>query len=244
MFQIIPAIDLINWEVVRLIKWNYNEKTIYIKAALEVAIYLEKIWFTDLHVVNLVWAKQWGLQENATLKNIARSTELSIDFGGWIRNKADIKKIQDIGVKYINIGSLAIEDREKMKRLLQEFWAENFSIWIDVIWEYCYTQWWTQRSNNTYREILEFYKELWVKRFNVTSIANDGMLSGINVELYRQIISEFPTLEIIASWWTKDVADIVLAQEIWCSGIIIWKAFYEKKINLENLLNKICYKKG
>jgi len=243
-FDIIPAIDVIDWKVVRLTKWDYENKTFYEKSVIEVAKYLEKIWIKNLHLVDLIWAKEWKIQELNLLETISKNTNLDIDFGWWIREKSEIKKLlsphlgypKGRGIKYVNIWSLAINNKELMTEFIKEFWAENFSIWIDVIWDFCYTNWWKVKSDFTYTEILEFYKNLWVKRFNITSIENDWMLSWINLDFYKKIILEFPDLEIIASWWVKDEQDIINAKKIWCAWIIIWKAFYEGKINLENLI--------
>ncbi len=238
-FDIIPAIDVIDWKVVRLTKWDYENKIFYEKSVLEVAKYLEKIWIKNLHLVDLIWAKQWKIKEIDLVKKILEKTNLKIDFGWWIRKKSEIKKLLDFWVKYINIWSLAINNQNLMKEFLEEFQAENFSIWIDVIWDYCYTNWWKIKSDFTYKEILDFYKNLWVKRFNITSIENDWMLSWINISFYEKIIEEFPDLEIISSGWVKDEQDVIDAKQIWCAWIIIWKAFYEGKINLEKLTKKL-----
>lgn len=236
MFDIIPAIDIIDWRVVRLTKWDYENKTFYEKTILEVATYLEKIGIKNLHLVDLIWAKKWKIKELEIVNKISEKTNLDIDFWWWIREESEIKKLLNLGVKYINIWSLAIKNKELMTKFIENFWANNFSIWIDIIWNYCYTNGWKVKSDSTYSEILNFYSQLWVKRFNITSIENDGMLSWIDLEFYKKIISEFPNLEIIASGWVKDEQDIINAKKIWCAWIIIWKAFYEGKIDLENLI--------
>jgi phosphoribosylformimino-5-aminoimidazole carboxamide ribotide isomerase len=236
VFDIIPAIDIIDWKVVRLTKWNYENKTFYEKSVLEVVEYLENIWIKNLHLVDLIWAKEWKIKELNLVKLISEKTNLDIGFGWWIREESEIKKLLDLGVKYINIWSLAVKNKKLMIEFIKKFWANNFSIWIDVIWNYCYTNWWKIKSDSTYTEILKFYSKLGVKRFNITSIENDWMLSWINLNFYKKIILEFPQLEIIASGWVKDEQDIINAKKIWCAWIIIGKAFYEGKVNLENLI--------
>jgi len=233
VFDIIPAIDVIDWKVVRLSEWDYDKKTFYKKSVLEVWEYLDSIWVENLHLVDLIWAKQWKIQEFDLVEKLSKNTNLKIDFGWWIRTREDIKKLLNLWIAYINIWSLAVKNKSLMQEFLEEFWAENFTIWIDVIWNYCYTNWWKIKSDSTYKQILYFYKNLWVKRFNITSIENDWMLSWININFYKKILSEFSDLEIIASGWVKGEEDILKAKEIWCKWIIIWKAFYEGRIDLE-----------
>jgi len=90
-FDIVPAIDVIDWKVVRLTKWDYNNKTFYEKSVIEVAKYLEKIWIRNLHLVDLIWAKEWKIQELNLLETISKNTNLDIDFGWWIREKSGEK---------------------------------------------------------------------------------------------------------------------------------------------------------
>ncbi len=247
MFEIIPAIDVIDWKVVRLSQWDYSKATFYEKSVVEMVQYFEEKWIKYLHLVDLIWAKKWKIQEISLVKKILEKTSLKIDFGWWIRDKSDIYPLlaspQGRGIKYINIWSLAIENKKLMTEFIEEFWAENFSIGIDVIWDYCYTNWWQKKSDLTYKEILSFYSKLWVKRFNITSIENDWMLCWLDIKLYKKIIQDFPNLEIIASGWVRNNKDILQAKEIWCAGVIVGKALYEGgiEINQKNYDNQKNY---
>ncbi len=227
MFSIIPAIDIIDWKIVRLSEWNYEEKTFYDKDIFETIKYFENIWLKDLHLVDLIWAREWKVIEWDLIEKILENSSLNVDFGWGIRTREDVKKIIKLWVKYVNIWSLAIKSPEKMKSFIEEFWAESFSIWIDVIWGYCYTNWWKQKSESKYFEILDLYSKLWVKRFNITSILNDWKLFWVNLDLYERIIKNYSKLEIVVSGGVKDSDDIINAKNIGSAGIIVWKAFYE-----------------
>ena len=89
--ELIPAIDIINGQCVRLTKGDYNQKKVYNNSPVEVAIHIEELGFKRLHVVDLDGAKSKHIVNDGVLKEITKATNLTVDFGGGIKTKNDIE---------------------------------------------------------------------------------------------------------------------------------------------------------
>ena len=108
MIELIPAIDIIGGQCVRLTKGDYDQKTVYRDSPAEVAKEFEEIGFKRLHVVDLDGAKSKHIVNEQLLKAITNKTHLTVDFGGGIKTDEDIEKAFAAGASMVTIGSIAI----------------------------------------------------------------------------------------------------------------------------------------
>lgn len=237
MFEIIPAIDLIEGKCVRLSQGDFARKKIYRENPLEVAKEFENAGLKRLHVVDLDGAKNGRVTNLKVLETIAANTNLTIDFGGGIKTDEDIQAVFDAGAKMTSIGSIAVKEPEKFFSWIEKYGGERILLGADVKGEKLSINGW---QTDTKIEILPFLRDYYdkgVAQTFVTDISKDGLLEGSANELYAKILKEIPALKLIASGGVSRIEDVYELEKIGCAGVIIGKAIYEGKISLEKLKN-------
>ena len=232
--RIIPAIDIIDGKCVRLSKGDYETKKIYNENPVEVAKEFEDFGIQYLHLVDLDGAKAKKIINQKVIENIAKKTNLIIDFGGGIRSEEDLQKAFDSGAKKVTLGSIAVVNPELCLAWLDKFGAEKLILGADCLDRKIKTSGWLENSET---DVVDFIKEYQKKGFRevvCTDISKDGMLQGPSTALYQEII-ENSTIELIASGGISNIEDVQKMKEIGCAGTIIGKAIYEGRISLEDL---------
>ena len=232
--KIIPAIDIIDGKCVRLSKGDYDTKKIYNENPVEVAKEFEDFGIQYLHLVDLDGAKAKKIINQKVIENIAKNTNLIIDFGGGIRSEKDLQKAFDSGAKKVTLGSIAVINPELCLAWLEKFGAEKLILGADCLDRKIKTSGWLENSET---DVVDFIKEYQKKGFIevvCTDISKDGMLQGPSTALYQEIL-ENSTIELIASGGISNIEDVQKMKEIGCGGTIIGKAIYEGRISLEDL---------
>ena len=232
--RIIPAIDIIDGKCVRLSKGDYETKKIYNENPVEVAKEFEDFGIQYLHLVDLDGAKAKKIINQKVIENIAKNTNLIIDFGGGIRSEEDLQKAFDSGAKKVTLGSIAVVNPELCLAWLEKFGAEKLILGADCLDKKIKTSGWLENSET---DVVDFIKEYQKKGFNevvCTDISKDGMLQGPSTALYQEIL-ENSTIELIASGGISNIEDVQKIKKIGCAGTIIGKAIYEGRISLEDL---------
>ena len=232
--RIIPAIDIIDGKCVRLSKGDYETKKIYNENPVEVAKEFEDFGIQYLHLVDLDGAKAKKIINQKVIENIAKKTNLIIDFGGGIRSEEDLQKAFDSGAKKVTLGSIAVVNPELCLAWLEKFGAEKLILGADCLDRKIKTSGWLENSET---DVVDFIKEYQKKGFRevvCTDISKDGMLQGPSTALYQEIL-ENSTIELIASGGISNIEDVQKMKEIGCAGTIIGKAIYEGRISLEDL---------
>lgn len=239
MIQIIPAIDLIDGKCVRLTQGDYARKTIYNENPLEVAKEFESIGITRLHLVDLDGAKKREVVNLNILESIASKTKLEIDFGGGIKNNAEIEKVFNAGATFATIGSLAVKQPEVLFSWIKKYGPDKIILGADVKNEKIAIGGWLETTDiNIYDFIkINFFKG--ITTIFCTDISKDGLLQGPSLKLYKSILTEVPSLKLIASGGVSNMNDVLELEKIGCSSVIIGKAIYEGRITLEELKNYI-----
>ena len=232
---IIPAIDIIDGKCVRLTKGDYDQKTIYNKDPLEVALQFEDAGLNRLHLVDLDGAKAGEVKNWKVLEKIAGKTKLVIDFSGGISSQKNLEIAFNSGTRYASIGSIAVKDEFTFSGWLLAFGADKFIIGADVKEEMIVIKGWTETTSMTVIELIEKYKEKGVKQFFCTDVNKDGLLQGPATDLYKKILNEHPSIDLIASGGITTLKEIEELREAGCSGAIIGKAIYENRITLSDL---------
>lgn len=232
---IIPAIDIIDGKCVRLTKGDYNKKKIYNEDPLEVAMQFEDTGLRRLHLVDLDGAKAGEVKNWKVLERIANKTNLVIDFSGGISSLKNVEITFNSGAAFTSVGSIAVKDEMTLTGWLLNFGPEKFIIGADVKEEKIVIKGWTENTSVTVFELISQYKTKGVKQFFCTDISKDGMLEGPATNLYKKILNEHPSIDLIASGGITTIKDIEELREVGCDGAIIGKAIYENKVSLNDL---------
>jgi len=233
--QIIPAIDIIDGKCVRLTQGDYEQKKIYNEHPLEVAKQFEDAGLSRLHLVDLDGAKAGAVKNWKVLEAIAGKTSLVIDFGGGIKKEEDVKIVFDSGAAYATIGSLAVKDETSFVGWLSAFGASKFLLGADVKDEKIVVGGWLETTNIWVYDFIRKYVEHGIQQVFCTDVSKDGKLEGPSTALYKNIISEFPSLHFIASGGVSSMKDLEALQAIGCKGAIVGKAIYEGRIDIKDL---------
>ena len=138
MIELIPAIDLINGQCVRLTKGDYDQKKVYNDNPAEVAKQFENLGFKRLHVVDLDGAKSKHIVNDAVLKAITADTNLVVDFGGGIKTEEDIEKAFAAGATMVTVGSIAVTNPDLFMEWSRQAYLgsrrkkrQNFHQWLE-----------------------------------------------------------------------------------------------------------------
>jgi phosphoribosylformimino-5-aminoimidazole carboxamide ribotide isomerase len=234
--QIIPAIDLIDGQCVRLTKGDYAAVKVYYRNPVEAAQLFEDAGLTRLHLVDLDGAKAGAVKNLRVLEAIASQTRLQVDFSGGIKSGELLRDVFNAGAAFAAVGSVAVKDRALFAEWLQQYGAERFIVGADVLDGKLKISGWLEDTEIRLDDFLTDMWELGVQQFFCTDIAKDGVMAGPSITLYQHLLQTFAGLQLIASGGVTTLQDVEALQAIGCSGAIIGKAIYEKTILLEELV--------
>ncbi|HQV84335.1 MAG: 1-(5-phosphoribosyl)-5-[(5-phosphoribosylamino)methylideneamino]imidazole-4-carboxamide isomerase [Chitinophagaceae bacterium] len=232
---IIPAIDIIDGKCVRLTKGDYSQQTTYNEDPLEVAQQFEDAGLQRLHLVDLDGAKAGEVKNWKILEKIAGKTNLLVDFSGGISTLKNVEIAFGSGAAYAAIGSMAVKDEFTLSGWLMAFGADKFIIGADVKDEIIVIRGWTETTKITVFELIEKYKLKGVKDFFCTDVNKDGLLQGPATDLYKKILNQHPSINLIASGGVTSLEELEDLRQAGCKGAIIGKAIYENRIALSDL---------
>lgn len=235
MIELIPAIDIINGQCVRLTKGDYDQKTVYRDSPAEVACEFEKIGFQRLHVVDLDGAKSKHIVNSAVLHHITTETHMVVDFGGGIKTDTDIETAFANGAQMVTVGSIAVTNPDLFISWMEKYGAERMILGADVRNGKISINGWKEDSQEDLLPFLRKYIEAGVRTVLCTEISKDGTLQGPAIELYTQVMEAYPELHLIASGGVSSFADIQALDKAGIPAVVFGKAIYEGKINLKEL---------
>lgn len=236
MIELIPAIDIIGGQCVRLTKGDYDQKTVYRDSPAEVAKEFEDFGFKRLHVVDLDGAKSKHIVNDAVLKSITTATNLIVDFGGGIKTDEDIEKAFASGASMVTVGSIAVTHPELFMGWLEKYGAERMILGADVRHGKISINGWKEDSEEDLLPFLKKYIDAGVRNVLCTEISKDGTLSGPAIDLYKEIMAAYPQLHLIASGGVSSIDDIKALDKAGIPSVVFGKAIYEGKINLNELV--------
>jgi len=233
--EIIPAIDIIDGQCVRLTKGDYGQVTRYSDDPAQVACDFELAGISRLHVVDLDGAKARHVVNIDTLRNITSATGLSVDFGGGVKTREDLELVLAAGAKQVTAGSIAVSDKAEVKKWIEEFGPNKIILGADVLDGKVMVSGWQESSGEELMDFLNYYVQLGIQYVICTDISKDGVLAGPSFELYEAIQLRFPTLHLIASGGVSGKDDLIRLKRQGLYGAIVGKAFYEGRLTLEEL---------
>ena len=234
MIELIPAIDIINGQCVRLTKGDYDQKTIY-GSPLDMAQEFDKIGYKRLHMVDLDGAKSKHIVNSQVLSRVADETLLEVDFGGGIKTDEDIKEAFRCGASMVTIGSIAVTEPERFLGWLEKYGSDRIILGADVRNGKISINGWKEDSTEDLLPFLKKYIDPGVRKVLCTEISKDGTLAGPAIDLYKRVMDAYPDLHLIASGGVSSMDDIKALDAAGIPAVVFGKAIYEGKINLQEL---------
>jgi phosphoribosylformimino-5-aminoimidazole carboxamide ribotide isomerase len=236
MIELIPAIDIINGQCVRLTKGDYDQKKVYNDDPAAVAKEFEQLGFQRLHIVDLDGAKSKHIVNDAVLRSITTETKLIVDFGGGIKTEEDIEKAFEAGASMVTVGSIAVTKPALFIQWLDKYGADKMILGADVRNGMISINGWKEDSKEELLPFLKKYIDAGVKNVLCTEISKDGTLQGPAVTLYKEVMKAYPQLHLIASGGVSQKEDIEELEREGIPAVVFGKAIYEGRIDLKELL--------
>jgi phosphoribosylformimino-5-aminoimidazole carboxamide ribotide isomerase len=186
-------------------------------------------------VVDLEGAKNKKLMHLDTLAHLRQATSLVIDYGGGIRTKQDVEQVLDAGADFVTVGSLAIREPDQFRQWMSEAGPEKFILAADVRDGKVAVDAWTSGSDLEIEDLITQFRSDGLQEVLCTDISRDGMLEGVNTELYKRLKEAFPQIGIIASGGVTTLDDLRELDQYGIDAAVIGKALYEGNIELDAL---------
>jgi len=240
MISIIPAIDIMNGKCVRLTQGAFDSKKVYDGSPVEIAQYYADHGIQRLHLVDLDGAKNRQIINWKTLQEIATQTDLTIDFGGGVQSDEDLQLAFKSGADMVTAGSIAVKDPDKVVNWIKNHSPGRIILGADVREGQLAIHGWQEKTETDLFAFIEKYRAWGIRQLICTEISRDGMLQGPAFELYQTLKIRFPELFIIASGGISCPADVKQLDNLGLDGVIIGKALYEGRIQLQDLEQYLC----
>jgi phosphoribosylformimino-5-aminoimidazole carboxamide ribotide isomerase len=231
--EIVPSFDLLDGKLVRLRQGDFEQKTEYPTDPLELAYRLEAAGIRRLHMVDLDGARSGRPANLHILASVASRTRLKIDYGGGLRSIPALKQVWDAGAMLFSVGSVAVLAQDEFSAWVEKFGPEKFMVGADVRDRLIAVHGWKETTETTLFDFIRKMGTLGVHHISVTDIARDGELSGPAIDLYTEVLAEFPDLQLVASGGVSDITDLEALTAIGCAGAIVGKAFFEGKVPID-----------
>jgi phosphoribosylformimino-5-aminoimidazole carboxamide ribotide isomerase len=235
MIELIPAIDIIDGQCVRLSQGDYAQQKVYAKDPLDMAKLFADNGFRRLHMVDLDGAKKGEVVNLKVLERVAANTNLIIDFSGGIKTNEALQQVFDAGASIAAIGSIAVKQPDLFAEWIQQYGGQKIMLGADVKNDNVMIGGWLQATHINIFDFVESNLQLGVQQIFCTDVLMDGLLQGASNDLYQRLLAKFPDMHLIASGGVSKIEDVETLDAIGCKGVIIGKAIYEGKITMNEM---------
>jgi phosphoribosylformimino-5-aminoimidazole carboxamide ribotide isomerase len=235
---IIPALDLIEGQVVRLYQGDYGKVTEYkVDPIKQFNAYFDagSKW---LHLVDLTGAKNTKDRQLTLISKLLSAIQANIQIGGGIRTEQDVIDLLNAGAKRVVVGSTAVKEPQRVKSWIKKYGVEQIVLALDINVDALGQRnvaisGWQEDSGVTIETLLDSYLEVGLKHVLCTDISRDGTLSGSNVELYRDLCRQYPQIEFQSSGGIGSLDDIAALRGTGIAGVIVGRALLDGKFSVE-----------
>ncbi|PKP52550.1 MAG: 1-(5-phosphoribosyl)-5-[(5-phosphoribosylamino)methylideneamino]imidazole-4-carboxamide isomerase [Bacteroidetes bacterium HGW-Bacteroidetes-1] len=236
MIEIIPAIDLIGGQCVRLEQGRFERKKVYDANPLEVALRFAEAGCRHLHIVDLDGARFGAPLQLSLIEKIIAASGVTVQSGGGIQTEEAVESAFKSGIKKVIMGTVALRKPYLMERCLLKYGGEQIVLSADVLNDKVMVSGWQEGSEVGIKTLIDRFLPFGLLEIIATDINRDGMLNGPAVELYSKLKEQFPTLRIVASGGVSSIADIKTLNENGVEAVVVGKAIYEGRISLEEIM--------
>ncbi|MGY0145661.1 1-(5-phosphoribosyl)-5-[(5-phosphoribosylamino)methylideneamino]imidazole-4-carboxamide isomerase [Edwardsiella tarda] len=239
--MIIPALDFIDGNVVRLHQGDYGRQRDYAGDALTRLLDYQAQGAQALHLVDLSGARDPAQRQLAMLTHLLQALHVPVQVGGGVRSAADVAALLDAGAARVVIGSTAVRQPDEVASWFARFGAERLVLALDVRIgadgeKRVAISGWQEDSGVTLEQMVERFLPLGLQHVLCTDIACDGTLQGANVALYRQICTRYPQVAFQSSGGIGGLADIAALRSSGVQGVIVGRALLEGKMSVEEAI--------
>jgi phosphoribosylformimino-5-aminoimidazole carboxamide ribotide isomerase len=229
--KIIPAIDLMNGQVVRLYKGDPKQKTVYSNDPVKIAKKWEANGADMLHIVDL--DATLGIGSNlAIIKKILKEISIPVEVAGGLRDELIILDVIKISSRIV-LGTLAFKEKELLKKLLKSLGPEKIVISVDHKDGEIVIHGWQDKTGIKLIESIKEFLDMGFTEFLLTNVNRDGTMQGPDLEFLEQACN-LDKANVIASGGISNVDDVKEVKEKNAFGVILGKALYENKISVED----------
>lgn len=233
--KIFPAIDLIDGCAVRLLRGDYNQKTVYSNNPVDVAKSFVNAGAQYIHIVDLDGARDGSNANIEVVRNIVKESGLKAEIGGGIRSMEAVEKYLNLGVMRVILGTAAVTDTDFLKKAVATY-GEKVAVGVDIKDGKVAIKGWTQLSQLDCFDFCSTLEDIGVKTVICTDISKDGVMSGTNIELYKRLSSQFG-MNIVASGGVSNLENVRTLTQMNMYGAILGKALYTGSIDLKQAIS-------
>ena len=236
--MIIPALDLIEGQVVRLFQGDYGQVTEYnVNPTEQFALY-RQAGANWLHLVDLTGAKNTQARQLTLISQLLASTPANVQIGGGVRCEQDVSDLLHAGAQRVVIGSTAVKQPERVKGWIKKYGAEHIVLALDINIDnngnrIVAVSGWQEDSGVTIETLLEDFLKVGLKHVLCTDISRDGTLTGSNVELYVDLCRQYPQVQFQSSGGIGSLDDIAALKGSGVAGVIVGRALLDGKFTAE-----------
>jgi phosphoribosylformimino-5-aminoimidazole carboxamide ribotide isomerase len=230
---VIPAIDLLDGDVVRLVRGNPDNKVIYGNDPVQIAKKWEIAGADMLHVVDLDATLRTGRKNTEIVSTIINAVKIPVEVAGGIRSVPLVKEFFSKNAAKVVIGTMAYKNPDSVKQIAKKN-QDRIVISLDQYNGTIMVDGWRETTGSRVIDSLMFFMSMGVKEFLLTSVDRDGTMTGPDIPTLSSAAS-VTSAKIIASGGISSIEDAIKVKNVGCSGVILGKALYEGKINVERV---------
>jgi phosphoribosylformimino-5-aminoimidazole carboxamide ribotide isomerase len=235
MMQLIPSISILNGQINRLTKGDYDSPTTYEESPIDLCRKFEDHGIEVIHLVDLDGAREgWPINYDI-METIIGHTNLKVDFTGGIQTDGAISKVFEYGASYLTIGSVAVEKRSLFASWIISYGREKITLSADSRKGKVAVKGWQQETNIDLFDHIEYFYDRGLKYVKCTDIDLDGMMQGPAFGLYEEILKRFPDIKLLASGGVRNLDDIKKLADLGVFATIFGKVYFEGILKLEDL---------
>lgn len=226
---VIPAIDLMGGQVVRLKKGDFATQTVYSADPAEMARRFGAAGAKRIHVVDLDGARAGRPVNGAAVRAIAEAG-VPIEVGGGLRRLEDVEAVLALGAAFAVLGTAAVQRLELVREACARF-PGRIVCGIDAKGGEVAVAGWEEGTGLAVAEVARRVKRAGVALVEYTDVARDGMFTGVDAEGAARLARE-AEVEVVASGGVATLDDIRACRAAGLAGVIVGKALYEGRIDL------------
>jgi len=237
---IFPAIDIKGGKCVRLLKGDFNKVTQYEKSPIDQASEFSNLGFNNIHLIDLDGALAEKPVNENIIKEISKISKIKIQIGGGIRTMEHIKRLLDLKVDKVILGTAAIENIEFLKKACDKYY-NKIALSLDVRKGYIALSGWKKQTNILASDFIKKIEKINISRIIYTDIDKDGTKSGPNLKETADLsnLSKIPFVISGGVSSIDDVINIKKSKHQNIEGIVIGKAIYDGNIDIKKLIKII-----
>jgi phosphoribosylformimino-5-aminoimidazole carboxamide ribotide isomerase len=230
---VIPAVDIMDGNVVRLVKGNPADKVVYGNDPVETAKKWESAGADLLHVVDLDATLRTGRKNVEFISRIIDAVKIPVEVGGGLRSIPAINEMFRKNAAKVVLGTMAYKNPELIRKLAKKnqnkiivsLDQNNGDVMIDG---------WRETTGSGVIDSMAFFIDMGIREFLLTSVNRDGMMNGPDITMLSSA-ARFTSANIIASGGISSIEDAIKVRNMGCSAVILGKALYEGKLSVEKV---------